>query len=59
MTDLGVVQMTPPSTIKQLMRAPDKEEWIIADRQALDLILAAAGNRLVKRKTARIAGFRT
>ena len=35
-----------PATAKQLMDAPDREEWYAADQLALDAILAVPGNEL-------------
>ena len=49
-TDLGVVQRSPPANKKELNAAVDKEDWLIAERKALDVILAGKGNHMIKRK---------
>ena len=52
MTDLGVVQMSPPATAKQVKAAVDSQEWMAADVKGVDAILAQRGNRLVTRTSA-------
>ena len=51
-TDAGVVQMSPPSTAKQLLSAVDSQEWLIAERKGLQAILTQRGNALVERSAA-------
>ena len=46
-TPLGTSQLRVPANYDQLMRSEQKEEWLEADRVALDAILAWPGNRLV------------
>tara|TARA_B110000046_G_C13021457_1_gene411460 strand:- start:974 stop:4489 length:3516 start_codon:yes stop_codon:yes gene_type:complete len=46
-TPIGISQLRVPANYDQLMRSAQKEEWLEADRKALDAILAWPGNRLV------------
>ena len=45
-TDLGTAQYRVPATKREVMESPQREEWMEADRRALDAILRA-GNKLV------------
>ena len=49
-TGLGTQRFTVPSTYRQLMLSEQKEEWLLADQKALDVILAAPGNSLVPQR---------
>jgi hypothetical protein len=46
-TDVGVQQLTIPSTYRQLLRSEQRDQWVMADQKALDAILAHPGNVLV------------
>ena len=47
-TDIGVAQYRVPATKREVSESPQCEEWMEAERKALDAILRA-GNRLVPR----------
>ena len=46
-TPIGVQQLTVPSSLRELMKSPQRDRWLAADQNALDAILAWPGNRLV------------
>ena len=46
-TDVGVAKYTVPASKTDVERSPQRERWLEADRQALNVILAGPGNCLV------------
>ena len=46
-TELGPRQFHVPSNARQVEASEQRDEWLHADRQGLDVLLAAPGNRLV------------
>ena len=46
-TDLGIQVRKVPATLKQLLSAPDSEEWLMSDQRAHQAVLAA-GNITVR-----------
>ena len=51
-TQLGPRVIRVPSSSKAVNKSHEREEWIAADRKALDVILAMPGNTLVPRQEA-------
>ena len=55
--ELGVRHIVVPASIKQLNASPEREQWLAADRVALDALLAVPGNYLMTVAEAIAAGI--
>ena len=55
-TSLGRAQYKVPSNKREVELSPQREEWLEANRKALDAILAAPGNCLVPVTEAEASG---
>ena len=56
-TAAGPQQLNVPSTYRQLMTSPQRDQWLAADQKALDAILAHPGNRLVAKSVPQAEGL--
>ena len=55
-TPLGIEKLRVPRSARELATSPQAEQWMEADRKAMNVILAIAGNRLVRLSDARASG---